>query len=243
MLIHHPSIVKNGLVAYYDAANPKSYPTTGTAWNDLTKSKITGTLANGPTFSYNNGGSLALIRASNQYASMGTLSGSFASFSVIVWFYPTSIANYENVLDCNYAYNGTTGNIGPRLEMSAAGNLAWIYSNITNTGGSYYLQYVMTSGMTANSWYCVGITYDGVGNSSITYLNGLNAGQSRSTNGSPTGFIGVMNNLRVGQGYSLASYTIRGFDGRIAMVQIYNRALAATEVLQNYTATKGRFAL
>jgi len=26
MLTHHPSIVKNGLVAYFDAANPKSYP-------------------------------------------------------------------------------------------------------------------------------------------------------------------------------------------------------------------------
>jgi hypothetical protein len=241
-LSHHPSIVKNGLVAYFDAANPKSYPTTGTAWNDLTKNKVVGTLTNTPTYNSGNGGSIVFTRASNHYVSMGALSGSFASFSVIVWFYATNIANYENVLDCNYAYNGTTGNIGPRLEMNAAGNLMWVYSNITNSNTSYYNQEVITSGMTANSWRCVGITYDGTGNSSITYLNGLNTGKSRVTNGSATGFIATMNNLRIGQGFSLNPQTTeRGFDGRVSMVQIYNRALTATEILQNYNATKGRF--
>jgi len=98
--------------------------------------------------------------------------------------------------------------------------------------------------MTANSWRCVGITYDGTGNSSVTYLNGLNTGKSRATNGSATGFIAVMNNLRIGQGFSLNSQTAeRGFDGRVSMVQIYNRALTASEILQNYNATKGRFGL
>jgi hypothetical protein len=40
--------------------------------------------------------------------------------------------------------------------------------------------------------------------------------------------------------------TISGFakfTGNIASVQIYNRALSATEVLQNYNATKSRFGL
>ena len=31
--------------------------------------------------------------------------------------------------------------------------------------------------------------------------------------------------------------------GKIAVAQIYNRALSASEVLQNYNATKGRFGL
>jgi len=33
------------------------------------------------------------------------------------------------------------------------------------------------------------------------------------------------------------------FDGKIPNVQMYNRALTASEVLQNYNATKGRFGL
>jgi hypothetical protein len=241
-LSHHPSIVKNGLVAYFDAANKKSYLGTGTVWTDLTKNRVVGTLTNTPTYNSSGGGSIVFTRASNNYVSVGALSGSFASFSVIVWFYATNIANYENVLDCNYAYNGTTGNIGPRLEMTAAGNLAWVYSNITNNNDSYYSHPVIDSGMTANSWRCVGISYNSNGNSSVTYLNGLNAGKSRVTSGSATGFIATMNNLRIGQGFSLNPQTTeRGFDGRVSMVQIYNRALTATEILQNYNATKGRF--
>ena len=242
MLSHHPSIVKNGLVAYYDAANPKSYPTTGTSWNDLTKNKLVGTLTNAPTYNSGNSGSIVFIRANNQYLSVGALSGSFASFSIITWFYPTSISNYENILDLNYGYSGSTGNYGPRLEMTAAGNLAWVYSN-NSSNTSYYSHDVITSGMTVNSWYCVGITYDATGNSSVTYLSGLNTGKSRITTGSPTGFLGTMNNLRIGQGFNLASYTQRGFDGRVSMVQVYNRSLTATEMLQNYNAIKGRFLL
>jgi hypothetical protein len=208
---------------------------------DLTKNRVVGTLTNAPTYNSGNGGSIVFTRASNNYVSVGALSGSFASFSVIVWFYATNIANYENVLDCNYAYNGTTGNIGPRLEMNAAGNLGWVYSNITNNNDSHYSHPVIDSGMTANSWRCVGISYNSNGNSSVTYLNGLNTGKSRVTNGSATGFIATMNNLRIGQGFNLDSYTQRGFDGRVSMVQIYNRTLTAAEVLQNYNATKGRF--
>ena len=33
------------------------------------------------------------------------------------------------------------------------------------------------------------------------------------------------------------------FNGTISNVQIYNRALSPTEILQNYNATKGRFRL
>jgi hypothetical protein len=33
------------------------------------------------------------------------------------------------------------------------------------------------------------------------------------------------------------------FTGRIAQVQMYNKALSAAEVLQNYNATKSRFGL
>jgi hypothetical protein len=43
--------------------------------------------------------------------------------------------------------------------------------------------------------------------------------------------------LKIGNGWSSA------YGGNIPIVSIYNRALSATEVLQNYNATKGRFGL
>jgi hypothetical protein len=55
---YSPKIVTDGLVLYLDAANPKSYPGTGTAWNDISRGGNNGTLVNGPTFDSTNGGSI-----------------------------------------------------------------------------------------------------------------------------------------------------------------------------------------
>ena len=53
-----PRIVTDGLVLYLDAGNSKSYPGTGTVWNDLSGNNNNGTLVNGPTFSSANKGSI-----------------------------------------------------------------------------------------------------------------------------------------------------------------------------------------
>jgi hypothetical protein len=166
----------------------------------------------------------------DDYISAGALSGSFTSFTVIVWFYPTSVTGYENPIDCNYAYNGTTGNIGPRLEMNSSGNLTWIYSNITNNNNSYYAHNVVSSGLAANTWHCAAITYDGGLNTSTTYYNGNTSGLSRSTIGSPTGFVGVMNNVTIGKGFHLGGAE-RIFTGRVSNISIYNKALTAQEII------------
>ena len=48
---YSPKIVTDGLVLYLDAANPKSYVSGSTLWNDLTINSNNGVLTNGPTFS------------------------------------------------------------------------------------------------------------------------------------------------------------------------------------------------
>lgn len=58
-LNHSPKIVTNGLVLCLDAANPKSYPGSGTTWFNLCGS-VNGTFVNGPTFSNVNGGVIVL---------------------------------------------------------------------------------------------------------------------------------------------------------------------------------------
>jgi hypothetical protein len=200
-----------------------------------------GTLINGPTYSSANGGSI-VFDGVNDYATSGALSGSFASFTVIIWFYPTSVANYQNPIDCNYAYNGSTGNIGPRLEMNNSGVLGWVYSNATGDNSSFYAHNVVSSGLAANTWHCAAITYDGNTNSSATYFNGNPTGISRITNGNPTGFVGTMNNVTIGKGFHLGGAE-RFFAGRVSNVSIYNRVLSATEVAQNYNSIAGIYDL
>jgi uncharacterized delta-60 repeat protein len=58
-LSHSPSIITQNLSLCLDAANPKSYPGSGTTWTDLSGNGNTGTLTNGPTFDSDNLGSLS----------------------------------------------------------------------------------------------------------------------------------------------------------------------------------------
>jgi hypothetical protein len=235
--ISGPKIITSGCVLSLDAADKLSYKGSGTTWKDLSGNNNTGTLTNGPSFNAGNQGSI-VFDGTDDFVSVGNI-GTITSFTVLVWCYPTSVIDYRNVLDCNFNYNATTGNIGPRLEMNSAGSLSWNYSNITNTNNSFYSHTVMNSGFVANSWYCVGITYNSSGNTSITYLNGYDTAISRTSAGTPTGFVGTMSNVILGKGFFLD--TSRLYAGRISNTSIYNRALSATEILNNYNATKSRF--
>jgi hypothetical protein len=234
-------IVGSGLVMNLDAGNTSSYSGSGTTWADLSGNGNNQTLVNAPTHSSNNGGYFT-FNGSTQYSSSSALTGSFASFTVIVWFYPTSVTNYQNPIDCNYAYNGSTSNIGPRLEMDNSGVLGWVYSNATGDNSSFYAHFVTSGGLAANTWHCAAITYDSNTNSSTTYFNGKPTEISRTTYGEPTGFVGTMNNVTIGKGFHLGGAE-RFFAGRVSNVQIYNRALSATEVAQNYNALAGRYGL
>ena len=60
-----PRIVTDGLVLCLDAGNSKSYPGSGTAWNDLSRNGNNGTL-NGPTFNSADRGSI-VFDGTNDY--------------------------------------------------------------------------------------------------------------------------------------------------------------------------------
>jgi hypothetical protein len=210
---------------------------TGGGWADLTGIGANGQLFNDPTYSSSNGGSI-VFDGSNDYISCGALSGSFTSFTIITWFYPTVVVNYNNVLDGNSGYY-TSGNVGPRLEMNSSGALGWGYSNDTTNNSNFYSHLILSSGLAANTWHYAAITYNGGSNTSITYYNGNATVISRTVVGTPTGFVGSMNSLNIGRGFGSSRY----FQGRISQTQIYNRALTASEIQQNYNATKSRYGL
>lgn len=176
---------------------------------------------------------------STNYIGPGALSGSYSQFTVSVWFYSTSVSNYRNPIDCNFNYNATTGNIGPRLEQNSAGNLVWILSGNTTNNGIADTITVISSGMLVNTWYNVVITRDG---SSLisTYLNGTVVTNQTSN---PSGFVNVFNNVVIGKGFFLDSASTRSFSGKIPVVQIYNRALSSSEITQNFNALRGRYGL
>ena len=70
-LSHSPSIVLNSLVLALDAANIKSYPGSGTTWDDLSFYNNDGTLAGGPNYTSTSSGSI-VFDGSNDNVSIGT---------------------------------------------------------------------------------------------------------------------------------------------------------------------------
>ena len=238
-LAHSPRIVTGGLVFCLDAGNTKSHSGIGNRWYDLIGNQ-NGSIS-GATHTSGAGGYFS-FDGSNDYVDSGNLGSGFNDYTVIAWFYPTSVTNHENVLDCNYHTGGDgTGNLGPRLEMNSSGGLTWVYSNSTSNN-NYYGHSVKSSGLSANTWHCAAITYTSTGNTSVTYYNGSATGLSRSTVGSPSGQYTTFNDLNVGRGFHLGGGE-RYYTGRVGAVQIYNTTLTADDISQNFNALRGRYGI
>ena len=94
---------------------------------------------------------------------------------------------------------------------------------------------ITTAGVVNNQWNNVVATFDGT--IKRIYVNGVLAATSTTLSGTVTqnttgaAFIGIYG----GGGYP--------FNGRIAQTQIYNRALSAQEIQQNFNATRSRFSI
>jgi hypothetical protein len=83
-----------------------------------------------------------------------------------------------------------------------------------------------------NNWKNVVLTYQsGVSNGTFIYLNGVSVLTTTIT------VLNQINNLFGGAEANASQFAAC----QISSFNMYNRALSAQEVLQNYNATKGRF--
>ena len=231
-----PRIVTNGLVLHLDAGNSRSYPGSGTTWSDLSRNGITGTLTNGPTYSSANGGSI-VFDGTNDYTACGNLS-TLNNMSISMWVKVLSNAgNYRAFAGAVGASNNDF-DTGFNIDMQSSSQTSFNRCSIEGgflrvTGGTNFMTTSVPFGDWANICFAISATYIQF------YLNGsAQFGTTRLNNGSST--IG-MNSLVVGaRPYTLPNMCI---NANIASTAIYNRALSASEVRQNYHATKGRFGL
>ena len=242
MSFHYsPKIITEGLVLYLDAANTRSYPGVGTTWSDLSRSENTGTLINGPTFNSANGGSIVFDGTNDLVEITGI--ENITSFSISVWFKMTGPGNtggftntyYNSLFGINSVTNPTTR----RILVSTSTNPSIAEGRIlVQMGGSNYFSDNTSIGITTtNAWNNVVYTF--AANTARLYINGIV--QTSQSNSSVTFPFVSDSKLYVGA-YSnpIVAYAMLG---NIAQTQIYNRALSATEIRQNYNATKTRFGL
>jgi hypothetical protein len=218
---YNPRIVTNNLTSYLDAGNPRSYSGSGVTVNGLVGG-IGGTLVNGIGFSSYNSGTFVLD-GTNDYINEDTTSFDLTGdLSAEVWFNLSATANdWVRVIGKGDASNRTFGfwyntpfSAFLYQRYGASGNVGTLYSTSIQT----------------NTWYHVIVTSSG--STHKIYLNGLDI--QTQTGAGP--FLSSSSTLKVGYG-EIHTY----HNGRIGLYRIYNRALTAQEVLQNYNATKMRY--
>jgi hypothetical protein len=217
-----PKFVTDGLVLCLDAANPRSYISGATVWNDLTYNVSGGTLTNGPTFSSANGGSIVFDGTNNSVLVSNSSNFTVSEMTIGAWFISKkNVRNYitTKLNDSWYVGIGPGGTISGKLSFYVEGT----------SGG--WLQGLTT--INQNQWYYGVCTFKS--NISSIYING-----TLDTSATRTGFIpNGTADVYIGRRPDDGSY----FWGNIGQTQIYNRALSEQEVLQNYNSTKSRFGL
>ena len=201
--------------------------------SDLSGNRNFGTTAGSPIYNSANGGSL-VFEGSDEYVDVGNLGSGFSNFTVEIWFKSDSVTNYRNPIDCNFLieFPGSYSNLGPRLEQNSSGNLAWVVGSGSNV---YTGIDVVSSGLDGSKYHYAAITKS----SSTLFTTYYNGSAVTSTNFS--NWTGSMLNVNIGRGFSLSGE--RWFIGKIPSVKIYNRALTAAEISQNYNALRGRYGL
>jgi len=225
-------IIKNGLVFNMDAANRVSYiPNATTSFNTIDLS-TSGSLENNLTFSSDNLGLWDFDGTDDFIKSNYT--GTIPSISL--WFKPDSTV--------------TTGALGGVLMgFEDGGNYSGIYLGAVTSAISNELISIWTSDSANKSYYSqVGGTINTdwhnliishTGTQYNIYLDSINVWSANYG-----GNVGIINATRFDIGTRILSNNVNApFDGKIANIQVYNRALSSTEVLHNYNALKDRFNL
>lgn len=218
-------IVTNGLVLHLDAAQLRSYPTTGTTWTNIAATGNNGTLVNGTGFSSDNGGVL-VFDGLNDYVQGPASTNLFSnrSFTVETWIYPiTPAAGYQTIFTAHSSFS-TQRNYILRLYNTGVLRIG------------YYANDLDISSVSFDAWSQVTASYNTTGDITKGYINGSLAG---SSNVGP--YIAASANVRIGIWFYPGLET--PFKGNIAITRVYNRPLTDTEVLQNFNALKSRFGL
>jgi hypothetical protein len=223
-----PNIVTDELVLALDAANPKSYPGSGTTWKDLTRF-TDGSLVNGPTYSSDKGGNLVFDGANDycQVTSDGFGRFNSQTYTVEAWVNPDS----NNADSCIFSYDYTS-HVEPyystQLRFTTLGRIFLGWNN-----GSSYQSLITDFSFTypQGEWqHVVGVYASG--RQEIIH-NGI-----LIKSGTATDTITFYNQeVWVGR----MNYSSGYFDGKIASVKHYTEALSLEQIQQNYNATKHRF--
>ena len=219
---YNPSIISDSLMLFLDAANIRSYPGSGNNWYDLSGFGNTCTLTNGPTLVGSGGTTAINFDGSNDYGiAINSSSLNVSNFTLIAWIkFPaipfSGIAINKELCYRIYVGESNTTNLSARISGG--------WGALTGPGAT---------NLVANKWYHSVVTADGTNQK--LYLNGIQDYTSANSFVSTTN----SNHLYIAT-YGGGSYFC---NCQISQIKLYNRALSAQEILQNFNATRYRYGI
>jgi hypothetical protein len=217
---HGASVVRDGLMLHLDAANKKSYAGTGTAWNDLSGNGRNGTLTNTPSYSSLNSGSIVFDGIDDFVQCSGSVTTTAATF--LAWIRRNGTqGTYDGIL-----FSRGTSVTG--MGFFSSDQLGYSWNDAMNT-------YNWASGLTIPdlTWCMVAVS---VTSTSATAYLCQSSGITSATN-TVSHTSTVIDDIKIG----IDEFSNRCFAGNIAIAQLYNRALTAAEITQNFNASRGRY--
>ena len=229
-------IVTSGLVLNLDAGNPYSYAGAGTTWIDVSGASSVAEFVGGPAFSSADNGTI--------YFDGGTAYCAITPSNNFAWT-PSSIGLNNMTIDLWLKSSDSTGYILSKPWNGNGEYNYYLYFNgfFINTGNqsNAFNFSTVTTGNWINLVILVSTTQWGA------YINGVQnvaLANHGITNNTPT-YGNTQTQLTLMTLYPYGGGGNAGFStqGNIGSFRIYNRVLSASEVLQNYNATKGRFGL
>ena len=236
-IAYNSKIVTDGLMLCLDAANAKSYPGSGATWTDLSGNGNNGTLTNGPTFSSDNKGSIVFDGIDDKIdcGNTNTSVNGLTALSGIVWFKKTTNTTPAPRLISKRSALQDTGfwNFNSSVDTHT---IAFEFDFVTTDIGRR-----STESIPLNEWAMASFTWTGsdLATSIKLYINGQETTYSSSVDGVGGRVTETTNSLVVGN----ADWANRPLGGNIAMALLYNRALTAAEIQQNFNALRGRLGI
>jgi hypothetical protein len=226
------TIITTNLNVYLDAANPASYPQSGTNWYDLSGDNNSAELLNGPSYSSDGGGSINFDGTDDR----GRIPQNNALYgNTFTWEFWVKFDAFPNTYSgIVWAEGSTGGGSGLQYLLSiqdTSGTRVFHY-RISNTVTGWANTDTAVIDFTPTNWTHIVWTFDNgttkiYTQGSLFHTNTIRGSYNGGTD-SPV-FIGGRND------------SFGSLDGKYGAVNHYTVALDATQVLANYNSTKSRY--
>jgi hypothetical protein len=213
-------IITDGLVLNLDAGNPASYPGSGTTWFDLSGSGNNGTLVNGVGYSSDNLGSL-VFDGVDDFINLNfpfTQSSSANSYTIVMG-----------------AKLSTTSGSRRQLWSSDNGGFDWSF------GAGDGTRFIIFSGENSytgrlqdTNWHIFTAQWSSSFGTRLYIDNVLDISTANISYDSS-----ISSTTSIGRNPGFGEY----WNGNVSFVQLYNRALTASEIAQNFNALRSRYGI